>query len=136
MSEIDAVAEAIYQPWMDADKATMRRIAKDAIQAYKSAKTPRTISASFDYQRVKEWALDPNRKGAVLSFTSGIERDVAYLIEDLDYTNFKNQSRTISAEEFERFANAIRFMPNVWEKDTENTAKAALKTLGITVREE
>jgi hypothetical protein len=40
-------------------------------------------SESFNYQQVKEWALNPNRKPAVLSFTSGVERDVAYLIEDL-----------------------------------------------------
>ena len=37
----------------------------------------------FDYMRVKEWAMNPSRKPAVLSFTEGIERQVAYLIESL-----------------------------------------------------
>lgn len=30
---IEVVREAIYQPWMDADKATMRRISRDALTA-------------------------------------------------------------------------------------------------------
>ncbi len=55
------------------------------------------------------------------------------LCEAIDAYDKAKAPRTISVEEFERFADAIRFMPNVWEKDADNTAKVALATLGIKV---
>lgn len=38
----------------------------------------------FDYSRVKEWALSKPRKSANTSFTASTNRNVAYLIEDLE----------------------------------------------------
>lgn len=119
----------------------------------------RTISETFDYTRVKEWAQSSPRKPANLSFTSGIERNVAYLIEDLDsqprtigsvddelmlnraiatYQPFLRTSigetRTITQDEFEKVRREI---VRAWEENTvlwsEPAAKATLATLGITV---
>lgn len=48
---------------------------------YTRAEQP--VSDTFDYQRVKEWALSSPRKPANQSFTDSTNRQVAYLIEDL-----------------------------------------------------
>ena len=37
----------------------------------------------FDFFRVREWALDNNRKPAWAAFTAGTNRNVAYLLEEL-----------------------------------------------------
>lgn len=42
-----------------------------------------TAPRSFDWHRVKEWAIQAPRTDAKLAFTQGIERDVAYLIEEI-----------------------------------------------------
>ena len=90
---------------------------------------------TFDYARVREWALSRPRKQAVLSFTSGVERDVAYLIEDLD-----SKPRTISREELEK--TSVEFTDDILRQggwhgfEIGKALQAALATLGITVEGE
>ncbi len=90
---------------------------------------------TFDYRAVKQWAITPNRKPSVLSFTSGIERDVAYLIEDL-------QQRTISVEDLQAALSKVwgeRFemiIPSYTMDAEISLFTDVLATLGIKVREE
>lgn len=55
-----------------------------AWQAAWNAKPATEYNDEFDYSRVKEWALSKPRKSANTSFTASTNRNVAYLIEDLE----------------------------------------------------
>lgn len=49
-----------------------------------SARTQTPPDSGFDYKRVRAWMTHPDRKPANLAFTSGENRNAAYLIEDYD----------------------------------------------------
>lgn len=56
-------------------EAEIRRLRKRNAQAAKDSLSPKA------FMRVAEWMRNPARKAAHLSFTEGMERQVAYLLE-------------------------------------------------------
>lgn len=74
----------------------------------------------FDYVRVREWAKSSPRKPANQSFTEGIERNVAYLIEELQ-PRMSEDDVTLSAA----FHSLKGYLENL---DTDKAAMTVLKT--------
>jgi hypothetical protein len=68
---------------------------------FTDAKAQQQPSQAFDYQRVRQWALLPNRPRANIAFTAGAERSVAYLIEDYDA---QQPSQAVSEDELVELA--------------------------------
>ncbi len=89
---------------------------------------------TFDYHRVREWALQPDRKRANLAFTDSVNRQVAYLIEDVEGITARNNAPAYSP--LESGDSGVLDREKIHDDHTQGVLKVtypeALKLSGVT----
>lgn len=83
MIDLERLKDAIYlESICEPEFEEHERVILQAARTYLESQSQ--PADGFDYQRVKKWALSKPRKAANTAFTASTNRDVAYLIEDLE----------------------------------------------------